>query len=64
MTARTGTGHYRTGDRVWVWHDGGAFGSERVEFDVVRVNRVSLTVRNRFDEVFRLPLHRIEGRVE
>lgn len=52
----------KPGDRAWRWFDAGAAsGAGQVVFTVVRVNRTTVTVRNGFDELVRIPRDDLEG---
>lgn len=54
------TNEYRVGDRVWRWWDAG-YKHDPQPLIVVRVNRLTLTVRTDLGNTFRLPYHEVEG---
>lgn len=45
---------YKAGDRVYRYWDSGAMGAEMQPLTVVRVNRVTVTVRTDQDSTFRI----------
>jgi hypothetical protein len=52
------------GDRVYRWWDTGAFGPSPQPLTVVRVNRLTVTVRTDEGGTFRLPYKDIAGLVD
>lgn len=55
---------YEPGDRVWWWFDTGAMGARQVVMPVVRVNRLTVTLRNGYGELVRVRPEVIEGVVD
>ena len=53
---------YKVGDRVFRWWDSGAFGAQLQPLTIVRVNRVTVTVRTDHGSTFRMPPGLIAGR--
>ncbi len=53
----------KPGDWAFVWHDTGAMGAAQLPFEVIRVNRRTITGRNR-DGTYRIPRARVAGRFE
>ncbi len=53
----------KPGDWAFVWHDTGAFGAAPMPFEVIRVNRETVTGRNR-DGACRIPRAHVAGRYE
>ena len=51
---------YEPGDRIWRWYDSG-IGCEPQVLTVVRMNKVTATVADRYGIAFRLPLAQVEG---
>lgn len=51
-------------DRVYRWWDSGAFGAQIQALTVVRVNRVTVTVRTDAGNTFRLSPADVAGRVD
>lgn len=61
---RMTTPPYQPGDRVYRWWDSGALGMQQQPPTVVRVNRVTVTVRTDRGSTFRLPVADVVGRYD
>lgn len=59
-----GPSDFKPGDQIYFWFDTGAFGARQSVMTVVRVNPKTVTVKNGYDETYRLPYHKIAGHVD
>jgi hypothetical protein len=61
LTRRVDRSELRPGLRVFFWWDTGAMGPTQIICEVVRVNRVTVDVRNRYGEIQRARIESIAG---